>query len=76
MTPKRTKTKSSSLPVFKVAGWESGEGARDHELSSLMGYPASFQAITPPLRALEFLYPIPIYLAACLAALPSRGQVQ
>jgi hypothetical protein len=30
----------------------------------LSGYPASFQAVTPPLRTFTFLYPIPIYLAA------------
>jgi hypothetical protein len=28
------------------------------------------------LRALTFLYPSPIYLAACLAELPSMGQLQ
>jgi hypothetical protein len=35
-----------------------------HSFSSLTVYPASIQAVTPPLRALAFLYPIPMYLAA------------
>jgi hypothetical protein len=32
--------------------------------SSIIGYPALFQASTPPKRALAFLYPMSMYLVA------------
>jgi hypothetical protein len=44
--------------------------------SSIMGKPAFFHASTPPRRALAFLYPISMYVAASRAALASLDQVQ